>query len=238
MKGMILILYFTILLIPGSLISQTLQVNAGNDTTVYLGYGPGTAQLKATATGGTAPYLYVWSTGDSTQTITVHPLVTTNYIVTVKDGLNNIARDTVKVTVIDVRCGQKNDKVLVCHKGIIICIDEHAVPAHLEHGDILDSCMITGVEPVNTPADFKLYNNYPNPFNPVTTFRFDIPANSEVVLQVYDVNGKMVEELVNRKMNAGSYHVDWNAAESSSGIYFCTFKAGSYTATQKIVLIK
>lgn len=238
MKGMILILYFTILLIPGSLISQTLQVNAGNDTTVYFGYGPGTAELTATATGGVPPYLYVWSTGDSSQSIIVNPLVTTNYIVTVKDSLNNIARDTVKVKVIDVRCGSKNDKVLVCHKGIIICIDEHAVQAHLEHGDILDSCMITGVEPVNAPADFKLYNNYPNPFNPVTTFRFDIPANSEVVLQVYDVNGKMVKELVNQKMNAGSYHVDWNAAENSSGIYFCTFKAGTYTATQKIVLIK
>ncbi|MCI0474007.1 MAG: T9SS type A sorting domain-containing protein [Ignavibacteria bacterium] len=238
MKGMILILYFTILLIPGSLISQTLQINAGNDTTIYFGYGPGTSELTATATGGFPPYLYVWSTGDSSQSIIVNPQITTKYIVTVKDSLNNIARDTVNVKVIDVRCGSKNDKVLVCHKGITICIDEHAVPAHLEHGDILDSCLLTGVEPVNAPADFRLYNNYPNPFNPVTTFRFDIPANLEVVLQVFDVNGKMVKELVNQKMNAGSYHVDWNAAENSSGIYFCTFMAGSYTATQKIVLIK
>jgi hypothetical protein len=238
MKGMILILYFTILLIPGSLISQTLQVNAGNDTTVYLGYGPGTATLKATATGGVTPYLYVWSTGDSTQTIIVHPLFTTNYIVTVKDSLSNIARDTVKVKVIDVMCGEKNDKVRVCHRGFFICIDEHAVQAHLEHGDMLDSCTITGIEPGSAPADFKLYNNYPNPFNPVTTFRFDVPANSDVILQIYDINGRIVKELVNGNLNAGNYHVDWSAAENSSGIYFCIFKAGSFTATQKIVLIK
>jgi hypothetical protein len=238
MKGMILILYFTLLLIPGSMISQTLQINAGNDTTVYLGYSPGTAALKATVTGGHPPYLIVWSTGDSSAFITVHPLVTTNYIVTVKDSLNNIARDTVNVNVTDVRCGSKNDKVLVCHKGILICIDEHAVPAHLQHGDVLDSCTVTGIEPGGIPAEFKLYNNYPNPFNPVTAFRFDVSANSDVVLQIYDINGRIVKELVRGDLNAGSYRIDWNAANNSSGIYFCIFRAGSYMATQKIVLIK
>jgi hypothetical protein len=238
MKGMILILYFTLLLIPGSLISQTLQINAGNDTTVFLGYSPGTATLNATATGGSPPYLYVWSTGDSTRNITVHPIATTSYIITVKDSLNNIARDTVKVMVNDVRCGNKNDKVLVCHKGELICIDEHAVPAHLQHGDVLDSCNITGIEPGSKPADFRLYDCYPNPFNPVTTIRFDIPEKSDVLLQIYDLNGKLVKEFVNGTINPGSYRIDWNAAENSSGIYFCTLKAGAYSTAQKIVLIK
>lgn len=88
------------------------------------------------------------------------------------------------------------------------------------------------------PTDFALDQNYPNPFNPSTTIRFSIPKQSNVSLKVYDVIGKEVAELVNSEKAAGSYEVDFNAQNLSSGIYFYTLKAGNLTQSKKMLLIK
>ncbi|HEY5123407.1 MAG TPA: hypothetical protein VIK14_06695, partial [Ignavibacteria bacterium] len=90
---------------------------------------------------------------------------------------------------------------------------------------------ITGINLIssNTPQFYKLYENYPNPFNPVTKIKFDIPSygfplgaygNDKVVLKVYDLLGKEIATLVNDYLNAGSYEISWNANYLSSGIYF------------------
>lgn len=237
-ERLFILVCFTALLLPGLLLSQSLQVSAGNDTTIYYGYGPGTANLSAAATGGSPPYLFVWSSGDSTQSVTVSPVQTTTYTVTVYDSLNNSASDSVKVTVVDVRCGPRNEKVMVCHNGFVICVDEHAVPAHLAHGDVLGNCIVTGTNPENTPVNFRFYNNYPNPFNPVTTFRFDLPKAVDVKLEIFDVSGRVAAVIVNEKMNAGSYYIDWNAGNRPTGVYFCRFKAGDFSDIRKLVLVK
>lgn len=93
------------------------------------------------------------------------------------------------------------------------------------------------------PENFKLYDNYPNPFNPVTKIKFDIPSNvkgqmSNVRLIVYDVLGKEVESLVNQELNGGSYEVEFNGSNLSSGIYFCKIEAGSFVDTKRMVLMK
>ncbi len=91
------------------------------------------------------------------------------------------------------------------------------------------------------PQKFALYNNYPNPFNPVTKINFDIPnlsGDKKVQVVVYDVLGNQVELLVNNELEAGKYSVDWNAANYSSGIYFYRINAGSYTDTRKMILVK
>ncbi len=98
---------------------------------------------------------------------------------------------------------------------------------------------------VNTqeiPVKFNLYQNYPNPFNPVTKIRFDLPANntsgSTINLIVYDINGKEVSSLINTEYTAGIWEVDFNATNLSSGVYFYKLTAGSYTALNKMILIK
>ncbi|MBI5402889.1 MAG: T9SS type A sorting domain-containing protein [Ignavibacteriae bacterium] len=88
------------------------------------------------------------------------------------------------------------------------------------------------------PAEYKLHNNYPNPFNPVTKIKFDLPENSEVTITIFDAAGRSTEKLLNGNLNAGMYEIIWNAGKYSSGVYFCRFTAGNFTAIKKLVLTK
>jgi len=90
----------------------------------------------------------------------------------------------------------------------------------------------------NYPEEFKLEQNYPNPFNPTTNLEFGISELGFVSLKVYDVLGIEVATLVNEKKNAGSYTVQWNAADYPSGIYFYKLEAGNFSQTNKMLLIK
>lgn len=89
-----------------------------------------------------------------------------------------------------------------------------------------------------TPSDFGFNTFYPNPFNGMTRFAFDLPEKSEVVLRIYDSSGRLVDRLVNGKMNAGRHHVSWNGSAHAAGIYFVKLHAGSFNATQKVLLLK
>lgn len=88
------------------------------------------------------------------------------------------------------------------------------------------------------PSEFKLYENYPNPFNPSTAIKFDIPANSFVRLVVYDITGKEAAVLLNENKPAGSYETTWSGKEFSSGVYFARLEAGSYTHIIKMLMVK
>jgi protocatechuate 3,4-dioxygenase beta subunit len=90
----------------------------------------------------------------------------------------------------------------------------------------------------NVPAKFELHNNYPNPFNPSTIISFTLPVNSLVRLQVYNILGQKVAELINKQMNAGNYNVTFNADKLSSGVYLYRLEAGQFTATKKMILTK
>lgn len=88
------------------------------------------------------------------------------------------------------------------------------------------------------PVKFSLSQNYPNPFNPSTSISYDIPVNGFVKISVYDMLGKEVATLVNDEKTAGSYRVDFNASELSSGTYFYRIKAGEFSDIKKMVLLK
>jgi len=106
---------------------------------------------------------------------------------------------------------------------------------------LLDSVRVIGIENTGTtiPKEYKLYQNFPNPFNPSTTINFDIPKNSFITLKIYDILGRFVETLTeNEFKSAGSYKVNWNAANFSSGIYFYRLEADNFTESKKMVLVK
>jgi photosystem II stability/assembly factor-like uncharacterized protein len=88
------------------------------------------------------------------------------------------------------------------------------------------------------PDVYILNQNYPNPFNPTTTISFAIPKAGNVELRVYDVLGREASLLVNEFKAAGSYSVDFDASELSSGVYYYTIRSGDFTQTKKMVLIK
>ena len=90
------------------------------------------------------------------------------------------------------------------------------------------------------PETVHLYSNYPNPFNPVTTIWFDIPAETQhpISLQVYDISGRMVETLVNEKLEPGQHEIQWDASQYASGVYFLRMNAAPFTKTQKMILLK
>jgi aminopeptidase N len=88
------------------------------------------------------------------------------------------------------------------------------------------------------PLKYNLYNNYPNPFNPVTNIKFDIAKKSNVSLIIFDIQGREVEKLVNNEMMPGSYIVDWNAQSYASGIYFYRIITGDFTECKKMILVK
>jgi hypothetical protein len=86
--------------------------------------------------------------------------------------------------------------------------------------------------------EFKLDQNYPNPFNPTTRITYSIGKESFVTIKVYDVVGKEVMTLVNNKESAGNKEVVFDATNLPSGVYFYTIKAGSFSDTKKMVLVK
>ncbi len=91
---------------------------------------------------------------------------------------------------------------------------------------------------VSLPNEISLYQNYPNPFNPATTIEYDLPKTAEVTLEVFDILGQKVDLLVNSKQEAGHYDVIWDGKDYSSGIYFYRIKAGDFTETKKMLLLR
>lgn len=88
------------------------------------------------------------------------------------------------------------------------------------------------------PKEFKVYDNYPNPFNPTTLVKLDIPEKMNVKVTVYNIAGKEVKVLLNTEMTAGSYSVEFNAAELSSGVYFYRVETPLAVVTKKMLMIK
>jgi hypothetical protein len=93
------------------------------------------------------------------------------------------------------------------------------------------------------PATFTLHQNFPNPFNPITTLRYDLPSNALVTLSVYDMLGREITQLVNTTQQAGFKSVQWDATDSmgrpvSAGVYLYQIQTGEFVQTKKMVLLK
>ncbi|MFN0158601.1 MAG: FG-GAP-like repeat-containing protein, partial [Bacteroidota bacterium] len=97
----------------------------------------------------------------------------------------------------------------------------------------------TGLGPENgLPYVYAFEKNYPNPFNPTTTFRFALPEQAHVDLSVYNVNGQLVSRLVNEVRVLGFHEVQWDASALASGAYFVRLSTAAFTRTQRVILLK
>jgi hypothetical protein len=93
------------------------------------------------------------------------------------------------------------------------------------------------------PKQFTLHPNYPNPFNPITSLRYDLPEQAQVMLTIYDLMGRKVTQLVNTTQEAGYRSEQWDATDSfgnpvSAGVYLYQIRAGEFVQTRKMVLLK
>lgn len=204
--------------------------DAGPDKNVIYGYGSNCTILNGAASGGIAPYTYSWSDGSTPGNIntTVCPTTTTKYTLTVTDKNGCVGTDDMIVNVKDVRCGDKLDKVWLCHNGKEICVAKEAVPAHLNHGDVLGSCKqisgaIAGKSSIHNelPEQNQLkLSGYPNPFVNSTSIEYALPANGKVTIKLYDISGKEIKTLVDADKKAGRYKLDFTRGNLSAGMYF------------------
>ena len=111
--------------------------------------------------------------------------------------------------------------------------------------DIVVTSPLTAIEPSRQEviSGYKLYQNYPNPFNPETRIEFALPKSENVVLEIYNTLGNKVRTLVNGWVSAGNHQVTWHGVDDAGnpvpgGVYYYHLKAGKFTDTRKMLLVK
>jgi hypothetical protein len=147
------------------------------------------------------------------------------------------------------------DYIGIDQGAIILMIENyrtgHVWDVFMQNDDVRNGLNAVGFQPVtavherdkNIPKTFLVEQNYPNPFNPSTVIGYQLNVNSYVTLKVYDILGREVATLVDTEQPAGVYEVEFNAGANqrfapASNVYFYQLKAGNYTATKKMLLLR
>ncbi len=89
-----------------------------------------------------------------------------------------------------------------------------------------------------TATNYSLSQNYPNPFNPTTTINYTIPKAEHVTIKVYDILGKLIQTLVDEEQSIGTYHLQFNGKNLSSGVYFYQIKVDNFLEAKKMIILK
>ncbi len=108
----------------------------------------------------------------------------------------------------------------------------------IHYSDAIHVEVYTGVSEESPPEEFALIQNFPNPFNPSTTIKYEVPKTSHVSLSVYDVLGRQVFVLVDERMEVGVYEVRCDASALSSGVYFYRLRADAFVSTKRMSVVK
>lgn len=176
-----------------------------------------------------------------------YPVGTTTVTLVVTDSKNDLSTCGAFVTVVDIRCGQNNNKVLVCHDGNSLCISPHALQAHLDHGDTPGHCPVQKHgDPTAAISPERLsVRNYPNPFGPSsaggtagTVISYALETGDDVRLTVLDSYGREVATLVEEKQEAGVYSTEFRPASLPSGMYRYALRVGNVLRTGTMVYLK
>jgi hypothetical protein len=199
--------------------------------TIYLGYGPSSLSINALVTGGTAPYSYAWSTGATTTSISV--TVAGTYTAIITDAKGCQTSSSIVINMLDVRCGNDNSKVQICHNGSVICVASSAVDTHLSHGDKLGSCN-AGISSIpvsfelEQPASYKI-ELYPNPVSDILNIQVSkLEAGARVSL--FNLGGV---EVLSQSLTQAPQAV--NVSKLQPGIYVIQIINGTQIVKQKLI---
>lgn len=230
--------------------NTALKVDAGTNQMVYVGYTPQScATLTANVSGGTSGYSYLWSTGETSMSISVCPTETTIYSVTVTDSLGCNSTDSVKVCAQNVLCSNNSNskKIVICHNGSSICVSENAVASHLAHGDYLGSCganncdeeseRISQESPMSNGLRTSIYPNPASTSNQVV-FKVQSLENGTISVDLYNFNGQKVKTLLNNSNNNQdkAYELEINTSNLIPGIYFIKTITASESKIDKVII--
>lgn len=148
--------------------------------------------------------------------------------------ISNVHFQNVKITALS---GVQVRNATIDTSNVNINITNGRPPYILEINGYVNS--VTGVgNNLSIPTGFSLSQNYPNPFNPSTKIKYSIPKSSIVSIKLFDILGREIKTLVQKEEKAGTYEINLNANDLSSGIYFYRIKAGNFTASKKMILLK
>jgi hypothetical protein len=219
------------------------------NNTIYLGYGAQTVTLEAS---GDPTFAYTWTiagpatTGLSSTTVAnpvFKPTMAGMYTFTVtavnSDKCTRTA--TVKINVIDVRCGNKNDKVQVCHKGgNMLCIGVDGVADHLAHGDMVGTCedgKSSGLLADESAAESMKLTASPNPTNSAANLSFTLAQGGAYRLEVINLLGSVVSVVAEGNGDAGeSFSYQFNRGKLASGVYIVRLTSGKQNNFTRIML--
>jgi len=149
--------------------------------------------------------------------------------------------DTVRIGLLDLDGGER----LKAGEAAVLKLPGHAA---IKSGVVSDAnhnvvAVQVNAERIALPATFALHQNYPNPFNPNTRIDFDLPKACEVELIVYNILGQKVVTLVDRELDPGFHHIDWDGSRDdggqvASGVYFYRLRAGDFVESKKMMMLK
>lgn len=225
---------------PMIAVSRSNTTNTGTDAnTIVLGYGAQNLTLTASGSGS-----FSWDNGSTGSSITVSPTSTTTYTATSTTENGCTASTSITITVINAVCGNKGDKVLVCHKGQMICIAPSAVAAHLAHGCSLGACssntksnarIVTNFESVETVNLIS----YPNPAVGKTNIEFNMVNAGAYSLEIYDMKGSLVKVIAKGQAESNKLmYNELDATSYSEGVYLVKLLTDNQIFTKRIMIAK
>ena len=115
---------------------------------------------------------------------------------------------------------------------------ENVSRAFVEYESNFTSMTYSPPPATNPVTDYILYHNYPNPFNPTTTIRYELPQEGLVTIDIYDILGQRVRTILNEFQNADRYEVEFNAIGLASGVYIYRMKVNDFIASKKMLLLR
>ena len=209
--------------------------------TVYIGYASASSiMLTASPSGSVADYSYSWSNGSTSSTAMVSPTVNTNYTVTVTDQNGCQGSASKFISVIDIRGGNKNDKVKICHNSNSIVVDGNSITGHLAHGDMLGACTPPSgaITRSNNLMERIIKENIavhvlPNPSSKNFTLNVVADINAPIVLRIIDVSGRIIE-----RKNLTSGQSITIGDNYQAGIYSAEIMKGGERKVVKLVKIQ
>ncbi len=211
---------------------------------VYPGYGPGeTATINSFVNGGTAPFTYLWSTGETTADITVSPAVSTTYDLTITDAIGCTSTSSISICAINVACGNgPNAKVEICRNGKTKCVSISAIPTQLANGAVLGACGATAacssgqirVEPEEKGLQLTVF---PNPFSDKTTVEILSKYDEFVKIDLFTLDGRLLREVNGSSLKAGEkYTFKLDGSSLSEGMYLLRLMSPSVITYEKLIV--